>query len=77
MKVAEEKSERILNMDNAWQCVVCEENEKTIVYVPCNHLAICSQCDLDLSKLNDDEERTDTCPICRTEITNRLKVYAQ
>eukprot|EP01084_Bolivina_argentea_P078443 142331_1 len=30
-RIAEERAEQILNMDNAWQCVVCADNEKTVV----------------------------------------------
>merc|ERR1712228_813538 len=76
-QIAERRSEQVLNMDNAWQCIVCEDNEKTIVYLPCNHLAVCNQCDLELSQMAKDDDKEETCPICRTKITNRLKVYAQ
>ena len=26
-------------------CVVCMDNERSCLYVPCNHLAVCAECD--------------------------------
>eukprot|EP00486_Rosalina_sp_Unknown_P003151 CAMPEP_0201574808 /NCGR_PEP_ID=MMETSP0190_2-20130828/19545_1 /ASSEMBLY_ACC=CAM_ASM_000263 /TAXON_ID=37353 /ORGANISM="Rosalina sp." /LENGTH=159 /DNA_ID=CAMNT_0048003575 /DNA_START=90 /DNA_END=566 /DNA_ORIENTATION=+ len=54
-KEAEERAEEVLNMDNAWQCVSCLDNEKTVVYLPCNHLAVCQKCDQDMSQSNLEE----------------------
>eukprot|EP01084_Bolivina_argentea_P158564 276190_1 len=78
-KIAEERAEQVLNMDNAWQCVVCDDNEKTIVYLPCNHLAVCQKCDAELSKINLAEHQNDkeSCPICRSQIIKRVKVHVQ
>lgn len=46
-------------------CSVCLENEKCILLVPCNHLCLCETCS---NHLND-------CPLCKTRITNKLKVF--
>ena len=35
---AEQRAQELLGMDNAWECVVCMNKEKQIVYLPCNHL---------------------------------------
>ena len=82
-KAAEERAEKVLNMDNMWQCVVCEDNEKTVVYLPCNHLAVCNDCDDAMAQMvaAEAEERAEqdaegqTCPICRTEIQRRVTVH--
>ena len=29
-------------------CVVCMDNERSCLYVPCNHLAVCAECDVDI-----------------------------
>ena len=75
--MAEERAERILNMDNAWQCVVCQDNEKTIVYLPCNHLAICNKCDKEMQKQFNVNMSIMSCPICRKQINKRVKVHIQ
>ena len=77
-KEAEERAEQVLNLDNAWQCVVCEDNEKTVVYLPCNHLAVCRKCDAEMSKMNlEHADDTEPCPICRSAILKRVNVIVQ
>ena len=29
-------------------CVVCMDNERSCLYVPCNHLAVCAECGADI-----------------------------
>lgn len=75
-KAAEERAETLLMMDNMWQCVICEDNEKTVVYLPCNHLAVCNKCDEAMAQMNADEnEQGQSCPICRTVIQRRVTVH--
>jgi len=75
-KAAEERAEKVLNMDNMWQCVVCEDNEKTVVYLPCNHLAVCNECDDAMAQMNADENAEgQSCPICRADIQRRVTVH--
>lgn len=77
-KEAEERAEEVLNMDNAWQCVSCLDNEKTVVYLPCNHLAVCQACDKDMSQSNLEEPTgIESCPICRSQIMKRVNVHVQ
>lgn len=46
-------------------CVICYENDKDCVYVPCNHNAACIRCSKSLKE----------CPICRKRIEDFLKIY--
>eukprot|EP01006_Ploeotia_vitrea_P011874 TRINITY_DN31544_c0_g1_i1.p1 TRINITY_DN31544_c0_g1~~TRINITY_DN31544_c0_g1_i1.p1 ORF type:complete len:439 (+),score=23.65 TRINITY_DN31544_c0_g1_i1:49-1365(+) len=46
-------------------CVICFENPKEVVFLPCKHLCACSKCS---SKL-------DSCPECRANIAERIKPY--
>ena len=48
-------------------CIICEEATKRVVLLPCKHLCLCSAC----SKL----EQVKDCPMCRTEISDRMEVF--
>ena len=77
-KEAEQRADEILNMDNAWQCVSCLDNEKTVVYLPCNHLAVCQKCDQQMSQSNlENPNQMESCPICRSQIMKRVNVHVQ
>ena len=43
-------------------CVVCMDNERSCLYVPCNHLAVCGECDAGIMAASQ------PCPMCNTEI---------
>ena len=43
-------------------CVVCMDRERSCLYVPCNHLAVCGECDAGIMAASQ------PCPMCNTEI---------
>ena len=43
-------------------CVVCMDSERSCLYVPCNHLAVCVECDVDIMAASL------PCPMCNTAI---------
>ncbi|KAF6327650.1 leucine rich repeat and sterile alpha motif containing 1 [Rhinolophus ferrumequinum] len=47
------------------ECVVCLEREAHMIFLNCGHVCCCQQCCQPLR----------TCPLCRQEITQRLRVY--
>lgn len=47
-------------------CQICFENSINIVLVPCGHLFMCDICSDTIGS---------TCPVCRSTITNRMKVF--
>jgi hypothetical protein len=49
------------------ECKVCFNKTASVLFTPCNHCSTCSDCSLSLSE--------DKCPICRTLITHKLKIY--
>lgn len=51
-------------------CIVCIDNPKNIAYVSCGH-SVCSTCDESLQSRN----KGSSCPLCRGEITGRLKLF--
>ena len=50
-------------------CVVCQDNEKCIMILPCRHLCICQDCQGPLQLQNNH------CPICRRLVRQTIKAY--
>jgi len=48
-------------------CIICMENIKSTVLLPCKHLCVCEECSLNPQLV--------ACPICRDKIIDKLKVY--
>ncbi|KAF5288237.1 hypothetical protein FQA39_LY04005 [Lamprigera yunnana] len=47
------------------ECVICMEINCEVVFVPCGHLCCCFAC----------SNAVGTCPMCRTEIHSKIRVY--
>jgi len=54
------------DIDDSKLCVVCMEKAATMAMVPCGHLCACEE---DATLLN-------TCPICRTPVQSRQRIFA-
>lgn len=50
-------------------CTVCMENEIRVSLQPCGHTVLCFKCSSEL------EHTKALCPICRAEVTQRIKVF--
>ena len=48
-------------------CVICTDNNKSILLMPCKHFCLCKEC---LSHINSSE-----CPLCREPIESAIDVY--
>lgn len=46
-------------------CKICEENEVSILVLPCRHLCVCKDC----------ESKFDSCPICNTMKSATLQIF--
>ena len=57
--VAEQQREQALDR---LQCVICVDAERSVLFLPCSHVAACGGC----------AARLDECPICRGAITQKL-----
>lgn len=53
------------NKDESNDCVICMERPREIVLIPCGHLNFCLEC---IKKLK-------TCPSCRKEIVEKIRVF--
>lgn len=47
-------------------CRVCLEHEKTVLFLPCRHLATCLTC----------ASLLQTCPVCRSPIDSHVKIFS-
>ena len=51
--------------DDPPKCATCLTFDKSILFLPCKHIYCCEKC----------SEKLDNCPICRTEVSEKIKVY--
>lgn len=54
-----------------YECVICMDNNKNIILQPCGHLVYCNECYDNYYNA----QKFMTCPICRNEIANIIKIY--
>ena len=47
------------------KCVICLENNKSYLFMPCKHVCCCENCSKNLKE----------CPICRNKIESSFKIY--
>ena len=55
---------QVANYRSRVRCVMCLEEERSVLFQPCWHLVSCSPC----------ADKVGICPVCRTQIEGRLKV---
>ena len=53
-------------------CVVCQDNVKNILLMPCRHVCMCRQC---LREIRQGRLGLLQCPLCRTRIESSLEVF--
>lgn len=59
-----DKKENNVNYESL--CKVCLERKSSIIFLPCRHVAVCGQCVFGID---------DQCPICRTNIEEKINLY--
>jgi len=47
------------------ECVICQDREKVIAFVPCGHKCVCEKCSIGIS----------ICPICRTPSIAKYRIF--
>ena len=60
-----EKIDEIRKLKEEKVCKICIDEEISVVFLPCGHLACCLTCSVQLDK----------CPICRKRIEKQEKIY--
>ena len=57
-------------------CVICQDQEKCIMILPCRHLCICQDCHTKILRRNNlNQNNPKTCPICRRHVKQMIKAY--
>ncbi len=51
------------------ECIICMSNTPNMLFVPCGHLCVCSNCNKQLMKYN---HYCPLCPLCRRSITSAI-----
>lgn len=65
-KIAVDEDGKALDpLDEARACRICEQNKRSVTFVPCGHLACCASCTLRLNE----------CPICRQVIRRSVFTF--
>lgn len=59
-------SQEANDQDEGDACVICLEGKKTHLIVPCGHKCLCG---------NEDCHKIDTCPLCRRDVEDIIKVF--
>lgn len=54
---------KVFDVSDTPECVVCMENTKDYVFIPCGHFCSCAAC----------TEKLKECPICRSSIDSLVK----
>lgn len=66
VKIAvDDNGEALDPLDEARACRICEQNKRSVTFVPCGHLASCASCTLRLNK----------CPICQQVIRRSVFTF--
>jgi hypothetical protein len=64
--LTEEETKKIKqDIDENACCVVCLENKKNMLLLPCKHVCSCDKCSVQLTD----------CPLCRTKIVEKTLVF--
>lgn len=56
--------------DEEKQCLICFENQKKVVFIPCNHLSCCLACTKAIMK------KQRECPVCKQHIADFQIVFS-
>ncbi|XP_069122004.1 E3 ubiquitin-protein ligase RNF26-like [Argopecten irradians] len=55
------------------KCVVCQDQNKSVLILPCRHMCLCVDCGNQIARARNVARRT--CPLCRQKIRTIMNVY--
>jgi len=71
-----EKSHNITNQEykklkESTLCLICQENKRNVVLLPCRHYIICQDCE----NINYNLTQNRKCPLCRDNYNDKILLY--
>ena len=73
---------RIINKSEVptFDCLLCCDNAKNIVFLPCGHIVACKTCtidslDIELGKVLNQRRSPRSCPVCKQTIKEAREVF--
>ncbi len=67
-KIITTKTSKLSQQAENRTCVICQNEPKTVLLMPCRHLCVCKVCSQNYQLIS--------CPLCREKITERITVYS-
>ena len=63
--VCKKSTQIVADKSHENSCIICIENDRDALYMPCKHNTACLKCSKNLKD----------CPICRTKILDIIRIY--
>lgn len=60
---------KLSNEEEKRNCVICQVQSKSVLFLPCRHLCICKEC-------SQRDGGLDRCPLCREDIKSKIDVFS-
>ena len=67
-RIVKAKAAASNTLEDERTCLICRENPKVCLFLPCRHLCVCGDCG--------QRVELDKCPLCRVTITERINVFS-
>lgn len=73
-KLTPDELERVLGNEREKRtCVVCQDQVKTVLVLPCRHMCLCVECAHEITAQRNSTRRI--CPLCRTRMQTVMNIY--
>ena len=70
---AHDLARRLESERDKHKCVVCQDNPKNVLVMPCKHMCLCIDCARSI--VNNRNQQRRVCPLCRSKITKVMDVF--
>lgn len=67
LKLETQNSQKLKQETDQRLCGICQDRDKTILLLPCQHVCLCKEC------LN--RKQWEKCPICRQDVKSTMEIY--
>ena len=68
-RIIQEREENERPLPSDMNCVVCMNQRRQVIFLPCGHVCVCARCSTEIV------ERDGICPVCRRHIESRTPAF--